>query len=292
MENFSNSRSESEISKKFNSENNFVPMTLNPSVFIPDEVIDESVNEWRFSLIGRLDFVMLKISAAETSLRKQWTLTGNCQFIPIGKGFFIIKLENKDDMKLVYEGFWEIEMQYLKLRLWERDFKPELQKSSSAFVWMMFPVLSIQYRKEDILMSMGREIGRPIHVDATTLKKEIGYYASILVEIDLANVIPNKVVFESKYCNFEQETRVSKFPKFCSQCKIVGHLVTECRVARKEHQQRGKNNNVHIAQWRYTPKKVSVQNPGGFDICFPSSSSKILCPIKDSEEVTSDKLMQ
>ncbi|XP_026419633.1 uncharacterized protein LOC113315587 [Papaver somniferum] len=183
MEESSNSRSESEISKKFSSDNSYVPLNLNPSVFIPDEIIDESVNEWRFSLIGRLDFVKLKISVAETCLRKQWNLIGKCQFIPIGKGFFIIKLENKVDMKFVYEGFWEVESQYLKLRYWERDFKPEQQKSSSAFVWMLFPGLSIEYWKEDILMSMGRAIGRPIQIDSTTLKREIGYYASILVEV-------------------------------------------------------------------------------------------------------------
>ncbi|XP_026458459.1 uncharacterized protein LOC113358966 [Papaver somniferum] len=233
MEESSNSRSESEISKKFNSDDSYVPLNFSPSIFITDEVIDESVNEWRFSLIGRLYFVKLKISVAEASLRKQWSLTGKCQFIPIGKDFFIIKLENQVDMKYVYEGFWEVESQYLKLIFWERDLKPEQQKSSSAFVFLLFPGLSIEHWKEDILMSMGREIGRPIRVDPTTLKQEIGYYASILVEIDLSNEIPNKLVVESKYCKFEQDIRTSKLPKFCSKCKIVGHLVTECRVARK-----------------------------------------------------------
>ncbi|XP_026459369.1 uncharacterized protein LOC113360032 [Papaver somniferum] len=88
---------------------------------------------------------------------------------------------------------------------------------------------------------MGSAIGRPIRLDSTTLKKEIGYYASILVEIDLANDIPNKVVVESKYCKFEQEIRISRMPKFCNQCKIVGHLVTECRVARKDHVDKNKS---------------------------------------------------
>ncbi|XP_026451422.1 uncharacterized protein LOC113351697 [Papaver somniferum] len=162
----------------------------------------------RFSLIGRLDLVNLRLSVAEPILRKQWALTGTCQFIRIGKGFFIIKPVNEEDIKLVYEGLWEVDSQFLKLRFWERDFKPEEQNSSSAFVWMLFPGLSIEYWREDILMSMGSAIGRPIHIDSTTLKKVVGYYASILVEIDITKTIPNKVVVESNlnkrlgYLNF------------------------------------------------------------------------------------------
>ncbi|XP_026395112.1 uncharacterized protein LOC113289894 isoform X3 [Papaver somniferum] len=112
-------------------ENHFVPMALNPSVFTPDEIIYESVNEWHFSLIGRRDLVHLKISVAAANLRNQWKLT----------------------------GLWETESQYLKLRFWERDFKPEQQKPTSAFVWILFPDLSIEYWKEDILMSMGKAVG-------------------------------------------------------------------------------------------------------------------------------------
>ncbi|XP_026383626.1 uncharacterized protein LOC113279137 [Papaver somniferum] len=248
MEETSNIRPESEISKKIISANNFVPMSISPSVFIPDEVIDES--EWRFSLIGRLDLVNLRLSVAEPNLKKQWTLTGNCQFIPIGKGFFIIKLENKEDMNFLYEGLWEVESQYLKLRFWERDFKPEQQHSTSAFVWVLFPGLSIEYWREDILMSMGIAIGRPIRFDSTTLKKEIGFYASILVEIDLSKDIPNKVVVESK----------------------------------KEQNQGVKNAKFQKPQWRYTPKKVTTQNSGGFDICFPSTSNLDNEKISDEEE--------
>ncbi|XP_026398911.1 uncharacterized protein LOC113294750 [Papaver somniferum] len=84
---------------------------------------------------------------------------------------------------------------------------------------------------------MGRSFGRPIRVDETILKKQAGFYANILVEIDLAKVIPNKVGMESKYGKFEQEIRFSNLPKFCNHCQ-------------------GQN-----------------QNSVGFDICFPSNSN-------------------
>ncbi|XP_026459619.1 uncharacterized protein LOC113360313 [Papaver somniferum] len=249
------------------SENTFVSSNSSKTVFISDKLIDDSLNKLRFILIGRLDLVKLKLFVDEASLRGQWKLKGNCQFIPIGKGFFIIKLDNGEDMKLIYEGFWEVETQILRLKFWEREFKPELQKTSTAFVWVIFPGLCIEYWKEDILMAMGAAIGRPIRIDDATLKKEFGFYASILVEIDLAKAIPNKVWIESKFGKFEQEIKIPKLTKYCNHFKFIGHYVAECRNKRKEYV-----HNVHKPkqQWRYTPKKNTSLNTGGFDIFYTS----------------------
>ncbi|XP_026384244.1 uncharacterized protein LOC113279794 [Papaver somniferum] len=46
---------------------------------------------------------------------------------------------------------------------------------------------------------MGNTLGREIKVDETTLKKEIGYYSSVLVEIYLAKFIPCKIEVKTKY---------------------------------------------------------------------------------------------
>ncbi|XP_026378842.1 uncharacterized protein LOC113273316 [Papaver somniferum] len=242
------------------------------SIFIPDEIIYESLKEWRFSLVGRLDLVHLKFSLAESVLRKQWKRKGSIQLIPIGKGFFIIKLDNEDDMKLIYEGHWEVENQILSLRYWEKDFRPEFQKNSCAYVWVTFPGLSIDYWKESILMAIGKSFGRPIRIDETTMKKQAGFYASILVEIDLAKTIPNKVWVESKYGKFEQELCFVKLPKYCNHCKVVGHYVAECRIKRKEHNLMN-DNPLKQQKWKYVPKRVNQENSVKFDICLPDNSN-------------------
>ncbi|XP_026383637.1 uncharacterized protein LOC113279146 [Papaver somniferum] len=201
-----------------------------PSLFIPDDVIEESLSEWRFSLISRLDFFKMKMEVPATSLRKQWAIKGTLQFIPLGKGFFIIKLDNEVDRNIIWKDLWMVESQTLKLRAWEPNFNPETQKTSSTFVWVSFPGLSIEYWKESIILQMGSKLGRAIKVDEITLKREIGYYASVLGEIDLTKYIPSKVIVESKYGKFEHVIQLSKMPKFCHHCKIVGHLTAECRA--------------------------------------------------------------
>ncbi|XP_026459325.1 uncharacterized protein LOC113359985 [Papaver somniferum] len=176
----------------------------------------------------------MKFAVAEEALRKQWKTSGNYQLIPLGKGFFIIKLANEVDMKYIWNGFWKIGSQIFKLRLWEPNFNPAARKSTTSFVRVNFPDLGIEYWKEKILMSLGDAIGRAIKVDETSLKREVGYYASVLVEVDLPNTVPHHVLVKSKYGSFEQEVQIPKLPSFCSHCKVLGHLVTECRVLRSD----------------------------------------------------------
>lgn len=94
------------------------------------------------------------------------------------------------------------------------------------------------------MMSFGRALGRPVQTDETTLKKEISYYASVLIEIDLAKAIPDKIWVESKYGGFSQKVQIPKIPKFCNHCKVVGHFVAECKTKRKENSQVGDDNSV------------------------------------------------
>lgn len=105
-----------------------------PEVCISDVDIDYCINECRFSLIGRLDFQKNSLEVAGKSLKSQWRLKGDYQLIPLGKGFFVIKLENAEDKTHVWSGFWEVETQSAKLRNWEPNFKPANQKSSIVFV--------------------------------------------------------------------------------------------------------------------------------------------------------------
>lgn len=77
---------------------------------------------------------------------------------------------------------------------------------------------------------MSRAIGNPIKVDAATLQFQSGYYAKVLIEIDFAKTIPNKLWIMTKYGAFSQGVILTNLPKFCTKCKIVGHLPTECRV--------------------------------------------------------------
>ncbi|XP_026396008.1 uncharacterized protein LOC113290641 [Papaver somniferum] len=102
-------------------------------------------------------------------------------------------------------------------------------------VWVQFPGLSLEYWDEATLFTISRAIRTPIKVDDATLQYQSGYYAKVLIEIDLTKTIPNKLWIITKFGAFSQRVILTKLPKFCTKCKIVGHLTSE----RKETQQKG-----------------------------------------------------
>ncbi|XP_026399378.1 uncharacterized protein LOC113295241 [Papaver somniferum] len=211
----------------FNEENN---SQVIPSIELPDDLFEESINPWKFSLIGRLNLQQIKLVDASIILRQQWKLTGNCKLIPLGRGFFTIKLDNEVDREYIKEGKWEVLDQILQIRKWISNFRLESQKASRAMVWVRFPGLGLEFWNEKILFKICKEIGTPIKLDEATAKCEVGYYANVLVDIDFANSIPNKIWIGTKHGGFFQSISIPACPKFCSTCKIVGHFITECRV--------------------------------------------------------------
>ncbi|OVA06927.1 Ribonuclease H domain [Macleaya cordata] len=163
-----------------------------PAILLPDDLYESCLEDLKFSLIGRLDFKTLKFEDAKSRLLQLWPLKGSCKFIPLGKGFFTIKLENEDDKRLVWSGGpWDVDQQYLRVREWEPCFNPEKQRVSSSFVWVRLPGLGMEYWKEESLLTIGKNGG------------------------------------------FWQKVEILRPPKFCNHCKIVGHIVSECRAIRE-----------------------------------------------------------
>ncbi|XP_026397175.1 uncharacterized protein LOC113291910 [Papaver somniferum] len=132
------------------------------------------------------------------------------------------------------------------------NFRPENHRTSSAMIWVHLPGLSLEYWDEKTLFTICRTLGDLVKFDETTLNYDNGYYARVLVNIDLARKIPSKLWIKTKFGGFMQQVILIKPPKFCNHCKIVGHLQIECR-AKKE----GDSNQ----QVQSTPKFIPKTNP-------------------------------
>ncbi|XP_026420246.1 uncharacterized protein LOC113316242 [Papaver somniferum] len=171
-------------------------------ITIPKDVIQRSKEIWKFSIVGRFDFKTLstKFEDVKRILCDQWKLTGQVQFIPWVKGYFVIKLSNEVDRKRVsYEGPWKVKEQHLKILPWTPMFNPESEKNIRAKVWVRFPYLHFEYWEEEILFRIARGLGKPVAVDPRTLRVEYGYFVAILVDIDFSKPMP-KLVIDDEDC--------------------------------------------------------------------------------------------
>ncbi|KAF9617909.1 hypothetical protein IFM89_039128 [Coptis chinensis] len=107
---------------------------------------------------------------------------------------------------------------------------------------------NIQARQE---VNTGKDAALPL-ISTTTAKtseqekrRDFGFYASVLIEIDLAKPIPQQFeVEEEEGKTFLQDVDVGKLPKFCPHCKVVGHIMAECSVMRRSREKEGSHNHT------------------------------------------------
>ncbi|XP_026443171.1 uncharacterized protein LOC113343064 [Papaver somniferum] len=192
-----------------------------------------------------------------TILSQQWGLgEAGVQFIPMNRGFFIIKLLTQDDKDKVFKDGnknpWIVNDQPLRLIEWYPGFDADKQCTSHSTVWVKFPSLPVEMWVEKTLLALGKSLGTPIVVDKRTLNHEYGHYASVLIDIDFAKHDTDSVYVEVDGRHFLQPIEILKQPKFCSKCKIVGHLDKECR---KKHAV----NALHAAHARTDARKNQPQ---------------------------------
>ncbi|KAF5187172.1 Ribonuclease h domain, partial [Thalictrum thalictroides] len=203
-----------------------------PSIKISQKAFERGISYCKFSLIGRLDFHNIKLEDVRRMAQSSWNPKGDWKIVPLGKGFFMIRLTCEEDFLQIWGGGpWKFGTQTLRLTKWDPEFDPDEQRSSQAMVWVKFPKLKQQFWDYEILMSMGKTLGAPIGIDKHTADREYGFFASILVEIDLAKPIPPQILVEvDGGKDFMQEVVVGKLPKFCEHCKSIGHFMSDCKV--------------------------------------------------------------
>ncbi|KAF9624236.1 hypothetical protein IFM89_008971 [Coptis chinensis] len=148
----------------------------------------------KHALVGWLDMQVLKLEAIKVEVYAKWGLSGKVKLAPLGKCFGLFKMDNEADFNRVQLGGpWSIAGKPIRFMLWTPNFCTETYKHAYALVWVRFPGLPLEYWEVEMLIWQWVE-----------------------------------EVVETGY-EFWQEIRLGKMPKFCNHCKIIGHMISECR---------------------------------------------------------------
>jgi len=71
--------------------------------------------------------------------------------------------------------------------------------------------------KENFSIARGNDT--PLSSDDFTMNKSIGFFARVLVNIDMLSILPNQILVERPSFNFITNIEFEKLPLFCSSCK-------------------------------------------------------------------------
>ncbi|XP_026400443.1 uncharacterized protein LOC113296352 [Papaver somniferum] len=229
------------------------------AVVIPEEHYLEGCAIWKSSLIGRLYFKDLIFSDVKKNLQLQWKLGDDrIQFVPLNRGFFIIKLHAQDDKTMILEAEkWIVAQQTLTLMEWYPSFDPDKQRSSRAACWVKFPGLPMEFWIEKTLLDMGKALGNPVVVDKRTLEHEYGHFASVLIDFDFDELDTDGIHVTVGGMEFWQNFEILKKPKFCSKCVILGHSDSECHK-KKKNPNKTDNSSTQLIEARRIKKEKNA----------------------------------
>lgn len=77
---------------------------------------------------------------------------------------------------------------------WFPGFNFSNYKQTAVQVWIRIFELPLEYRKTQNLLNITRGVGLPWKIDRQTLNLSQGIYARILVEVDLVNPLPERLL--------------------------------------------------------------------------------------------------
>ncbi|XP_024190398.1 uncharacterized protein LOC112194381 [Rosa chinensis] len=191
-------------------------------VKINEALYQEQLKTFKTNLIGRLlqrkGSAPLKLHDLKTSLTALWDTSSPWRLVPLGRGYFDIHFATEEDMRRVWGGL--------------PNFKPgDTLPQTHSQKWVRFYGLSQDYWHPQHLIEIARGVGTPLQLDRATKEREFGYFARVLVDVDLAGDFPSTLMVERESHGFPIEVI---YENMFENCGIVGHTMDRCEHLIKE----------------------------------------------------------
>jgi len=93
-------------------------------------------------------------------------------------------------------GVLESQFGYLEIFAWTKDFVPSSMKLTKIQCWVRIHSLPMEYWQPKIIFSIVRGIDTPVSLDDRTMNKSRGFFASVLIDIDILFALSNQILVE------------------------------------------------------------------------------------------------
>ncbi|XP_027172038.1 uncharacterized protein LOC113771667 [Coffea eugenioides] len=155
---------------------------------------------WRKSLIIKVLGRTVNFRALEMKLRELWKLDQYFELIDLKNSCFITRFLNKEDYKKVLEeGPWMFQDNYVTISKWKPDFRPAQEDIKTTLAWA-------------------------VKVDSQTLEVARRKYARICVEVDL-----KKPLIPFIWVNNDlQAVEYEELDAIYFDCGQYGHIAANC----------------------------------------------------------------
>jgi len=151
---------------------------------------------------------------------------------------FFSSVEDVQRVRVVLS--WSLKPGFLKLFAWTPDFNANNHKQTTVQSWVRFLELPQEYWSHNIIFTIASCLGTPLRLDAATskcpLERSFGHFIRVLVDIDLSSKIRHKLWVEREGYAFLANVDYENLPLFCSQCHIIGHSFSSCKLVKVDQE--------------------------------------------------------
>lgn len=214
----------------------FVP-PVNGRVVINPADLEDVPKTWGFPLIG---YVAGKNPGklAIIEVCKKWNIKYKVHFHD--KGWKIFRFFSEEDSNKVLEAApYNVYGRSLILKPMPELFDFNSFELCTVPIWIQLPGLPLAMWNFESLSKIGSKLGIPIQSDAMTMEKESVGYARLLVDIDISKGLPSHVEIDLPRSTLRQPVTYEFIPKFCKDCKGIGHIPVSCPIKQQNQTHSG-----------------------------------------------------
>lgn len=172
-----------------------------------------------------------------------------------------------------------------------------------AQVWVRLYGLSQEYWDSRTLLEIACGRGAPLQLDKPSREGSIGHFARVVVDVDLSENPPPRLLVEREECSFEITLHYEKLPSQCPVCGFLGHNASNCRrnreTANATHEP-AKNPSKRV--YRPVPNTEAVPNPSSDEVIekatgcnkasLPQSSTNLAIVVRKPPSLVDTTLRQ
>ncbi|OIT26457.1 PREDICTED: myb-like protein I [Nicotiana attenuata] len=215
--------------------------------------------ECRLTIVGRFLKPRPQIEKIRSTFRERFPVKGRAKIGVYDNYNVFLDFTNEDDFNSVwYRRVVEIDGLQMWLQKWTPDFRPD-EDIPIVPVWVLLPGLPFNMHTWHYAKQICSEVGTLLALDVVTGGKTRPSMAKVRVKIDLLKPIIDSVFVGSEDENaplkgFTQKIEYENIPKYCKQCKKLGHNLMNCRILEKKRALEAEKNNqddnyIQLEEW-------------------------------------------
>ncbi|WMV42323.1 hypothetical protein MTR67_035708 [Solanum verrucosum] len=134
------------------------------------------LEDLQYAIVGRFSYGWLELEELRTCIPRQCNIKEECRIGLLRNKHTLIRLDQQDDfINLMSKGIYYILAKdgysyTMRLLIYDAKFKVE-EETTHAMAWISFSNLKPTYFVKEALFSIATAVGKPLHLDMTTINK-------------------------------------------------------------------------------------------------------------------------